>query len=81
MGTRKIVPLRPARKEGATDAPTPLTLADVTISHVPAPDTCVRTGSVLPLTPSAGCGPSCESPPLLRSVLGGADRDDARGSV
>ena len=34
MGTRKIVPLRPARKEGATDAPTPLTLADVTISHV-----------------------------------------------
>jgi hypothetical protein len=34
MGTRKIVPLRPARKEGATDTPPPLTLADVTISHV-----------------------------------------------
>jgi hypothetical protein len=34
MGTRKIVPLRPARKEGSTDTPRPLTLADVTISHV-----------------------------------------------
>jgi hypothetical protein len=34
MGTRKIVPLRPARKEGATDTPKPLTLADVTVSHV-----------------------------------------------
>ena len=27
MGTRKIVALRPARKEGPGDAPTPLTLA------------------------------------------------------
>jgi site-specific recombinase XerD len=34
MGTRKIVALRPARKEGSTDTPQPLTLADVTISHV-----------------------------------------------
>ena len=31
MGTRKIVALRPARKEGT---PPPLTLADVTVRHV-----------------------------------------------
>jgi len=31
---KKIVPLRPVRKEGDPGAPTPLTLADVTISHV-----------------------------------------------
>jgi len=34
MGTRKIVPLRPAWKEGAKGTPPPLTLADMTISHV-----------------------------------------------
>lgn len=34
MGTRNIVALRPRRKEGPKDAPKPLTLADVTISHV-----------------------------------------------
>jgi hypothetical protein len=31
---KKIVPLRPAQKKGSKDAPTPLTLADVTVSHV-----------------------------------------------
>ena len=35
MGTRKIVPLRPRQKEGAKGTPTPLTLADVTITWGP----------------------------------------------
>src|SRR5258705_6242991 len=34
MGTRKIVPLRPHQAKGSTDTPKPLTLADVTVSHV-----------------------------------------------
>ena len=34
MSTKKIVPLRPRQKEGSTDTPKSLTLADVTISHV-----------------------------------------------
>jgi hypothetical protein len=34
MGTKKIVPLRPRQKEGRQVTPKPLTLADVTISHV-----------------------------------------------
>lgn len=36
MGTRKIVPLRPARKETAKVGSKPLTLADVTITWGPA---------------------------------------------
>jgi hypothetical protein len=31
--SKKVVPLRPARKEGSKDTPKPLTLADLTISH------------------------------------------------
>lgn len=34
MGTRNIVALRPRRKEGRQVTPQPLTLADVTVSHV-----------------------------------------------
>ena len=34
MGTRKIVPLRPRQAKDSTDTPKPLTLADVTVSHV-----------------------------------------------
>jgi hypothetical protein len=32
MGTRKIVPLRPRQAKGSTDAPKPLTLADIAIT-------------------------------------------------
>jgi hypothetical protein len=36
MTTKKIVPLRPRQKEGRQAAPTPITLADVTITWGPA---------------------------------------------
>jgi hypothetical protein len=34
MGTRKIVPLRPRQKKDSPGTPKPLTLADLTVSHV-----------------------------------------------